>query len=700
MSSSPGAYESLLRFLYRSPVALLQTTLDGQIELITPMAARFLMPLAPAGRLDWLFPLIEPQHPGLAAAVAAFTEPRGVVCDGVLLRIPDGASTHLLSMCMLQMDKARADAGLPDASGEAVPHDLVVDDAPRLLVLLNDITLPVGTVERERRALEEQLHLATAAAGLGSWVIDGPPADPPAADASVAEAPARPPREPLAGLRWNPRTFALHGCADASRVSPAQVLAETTTTADRQALADWIAAQLADTRDDTLEYAVRWPDGQRHWLCVKGQLLREVDGPQRRLLAVVWDVTPAHQHRAAVQAQRVAEEASRAKSEFLSRMSHEFRTPLNAILGFAEVLLMAQEPELSPRQRRQVGHMRDAGRLLLQLVSDLLDLSRIEAGMLPVRPEPVDALPAARRAMQSLELAASAAHLQLVLAPPATGAVWVQADPTRLEQVLLNLLSNAVKYNRPGGQVLLRFEQLPGHWQLSVEDNGLGMSPEQQARLFRPFDRLGRETSGLPGAGIGLVIAQQLVLAMQGSLSVRSQPGQGSSFMVVLPVAELPAQGAEAAPGRTGATWRADVRGVVLSVEDNPHNQALMADIVALRPNVRLLTAASGEQALALARAHPPDLVLLDLGLPDIDGLSLWEQLRQLPAPSVPAAVVVSAHAAPAEITRAHQAGVQAYLTKPVDAARLLGTVDRLLLRGPGANDAAVPNPQALGRAP
>jgi signal transduction histidine kinase len=247
------------------------------------------------------------------------------------------------------------------------------------------------------------------------------------------------------------------------------------------------------------------------------------------------DVQAVRDARLAQEAQRVAEASSRAKTEFLSRMSHELRTPLNAVLGFAQLLEMDRQEPPSPRQRAMLGHIMTSGQHLLDMISEVLDVSRIESGTLRVTLEPIDAIELLHLCEQMVAADARQAGLLLLLDLP-PGPLMVMADRTRLKQVLLNLLSNAIKYNRPAGAVTLKAQRRgSASVRLSVQDSGLGMSPAQQAHLFEPFNRLGREHSGVPGTGIGLVICQRLIQMMGGELSVESLEGQGSMFAFELP---------------------------------------------------------------------------------------------------------------------------------------------------------------------
>jgi PAS domain S-box-containing protein len=247
------------------------------------------------------------------------------------------------------------------------------------------------------------------------------------------------------------------------------------------------------------------------------------------------DTSGQRQVREAQEAQRVAEASNQAKTEFLSRMSHELRTPLNAVLGFAQVLRLDTLEPLTPRQRGMLDHIESSGQHLLAMISDVLDVSRIESGSMSISAEPIAVRELLQHCCQMVQAQAQEAQLQVVMHADPDGP-WVRADRTRLTQVLLNLLSNAIKYNRPSGTVSLITLKQDDRVCFKVEDTGMGLSPAQLAQLFEPFNRLGRESSGLPGTGIGLVICQRLVALMGGVLEVQSVEGEGSVFGFSLPM--------------------------------------------------------------------------------------------------------------------------------------------------------------------
>ncbi|MFH0945263.1 MAG: ATP-binding protein, partial [Planctomycetota bacterium] len=365
-----------------------------------------------------------------------------------------------------------------------------------------------------------------------------------------------------------------------------------------------------------------------------------------------------------------AEQANRAKSEFLSRMSHELRTPLNAILGFAQLLGM---DHLDDDQREDVDHITRAGRHLLDLINEVLNISRIETGQLALSLEPVNVSEIVTDAISLVGPLGAESGVGLRSELP-DGEWHILADLQRMRQVLLNLLGNAVKYSRSGATATVGANRVEGgRIRITVQNSGPGIAPELLSRLFMPFDRIGAEATAVEGTGLGLSLSKALVEAMGGTIGVESTVGVGSRFWVELPETELVAARPEAtADLDEEPAAGAAAAGTVLYVEDNISNFRLVERVLALRGEVRLIPAMLGGLGLDLAREHRPDLVLLDLHLPDMNGEELLGRLRADPATRHIPVVVLSADATPGQVEQLLAAGARAYLTKPLDIGKLL----------------------------
>jgi len=425
------------------------------------------------------------------------------------------------------------------------------------------------------------------------------------------------------------------------------------------------------------EYRVLLPSKGLRWMAGQSVGLREGHDGRTAWYGYVQDVTEQKLYAEALIAARTAEQASQAKNDFLSRMSHELRTPLNAVIGFAQLLEMDPSTAFTAEHRRRVRLIEQAGQHLLSILGDVLDLSRIEAGALPLQLAPQDAGSVADEALALVGELAGKAGVQLI--PPSLPTpLGVQADRVRLRQVLVNLLSNAIKYNRQGGVVALDIAAGTHDITLTVRDTGIGMSETQRAQLFQPFNRLGVEQSGIEGTGIGLVIVDKLVRLMGGQLAVDSTEGQGTTVTLTLPAADRPAT-AETAPSRHPLADTPGRAATILYAEDHEVNIALVHQVVKLRPHWQLRVATSGQRALALAQRQRPDLMLVDMHLGDMSGLELAQALDADPSTRDIPRVALSADAMPDRIQAAQAHGFRAYLTKPLDVTALLRCLDEQL---------------------
>ena len=364
-----------------------------------------------------------------------------------------------------------------------------------------------------------------------------------------------------------------------------------------------------------------------------------------------------------------ARSANYAKSAFLSSMSHELRTPLNAILGFAQILSSDRLPSTLEQKKEFAGHILKSGRHLLTLINEILDLAKVESGTVSLSLEPVglDAILQECRDM----IAPLASQRGIGMAFPDACPLNVLADRTRLKQILLNLLSNALKYNRAQGQVAIDCApQADGRVRISVRDTGVGLDAEQLALLFQPFNRLGQEGGTEEGSGIGLVVTKRLVELMDGNIGVSSAPGEGSTFWIELRLVDavpIPVVPALPRPDLAGALLEHSAPVTLLYVEDNPANLTLVEEIVRYCPQLQLLTATDGRLGVEMARTHLPQLILMDINLPHVNGTDALKLLRADPRTAHIPVIALTANAMPGDVERSMALGFYRYLTKPIN---------------------------------
>jgi PAS domain S-box-containing protein len=379
------------------------------------------------------------------------------------------------------------------------------------------------------------------------------------------------------------------------------------------------------------------------------------------------------------EAMAVAEKANLAKSDFLSSMSHELRTPLSAILGFAQ-LMESGSPSPTASQKRSIDQILKAGWYLLELINEILDLALIESGKLPLSLEPISLTEVVRECHAMIEAQAQKRDITMAF-PKFEIPYFVKADRTRLKQVLINLLSNAVKYNKAGGAVVVDCVLgTPGRIRICVRDTGEGLTPHKLAQLFEPFNRLGKEAGIEEGTGIGLMVSKRLVELMKGEIGVESTVGVGSVFWIELNLTAK-TQAAAVTTEPAAAVAQAQVHGngrvrTLLYVEDNPANLMLVEDLIARRPDIRLLSAKDGNHGVEIARASLPDVILMDINLPGISGIQALKILGADPATAHIPVVALSANAIPRDIEKGLEAGFFRYLTKPIKVSEFMTMLD------------------------
>ena len=545
-------------------------------------------------------------------------------------------------------------------------HTRVEDDGDGQVIfgVLIDVTERLRS-EIALRGAQERITLALQGAGIGTWEMD---------------------LESRSKV-WDEQMWRLRGRQPRAAPPSADELWQWTHPEDRDTCSELFRRAEAASAALEKEFRIFTPDGQVRWLASRSSEVRDADGRRRRI-GVNWDVTAARTAEVARRDSELARRESQAKSQFLARMSHELRTPLNAVLGFTQLMLAdeAGTDDAAASRRRRLHHAQAAGRHLLELINDVLTLSGVDGGELPLVARPVALSELLAQVLPMLQ-PLQAGH-DVVLTQAVPEGLHVSGDATRLRQVLLNLLGNAIKYNRPGGRVHVEARADGERVRLSVSDSGRGMDALQLRHLFEPFNRLGAERSDVEGTGIGLAIVKALVERMQGRVGAESTPGIGSVFTVDLPRAVAQAAGAlarvdtdtapQAAAGQRGGAHR-----TLLYVEDNPVNALIIAELVARRRDLVLHIAPDGLSGVLQARALRPELVLLDMQLPDIDGFEVLKRLRADAATAAIPVIALSANAMPEDIDRALAAGCTDYWTKPLDFRAFMAGLDSLFGKPP-----------------
>lgn len=450
-----------------------------------------------------------------------------------------------------------------------------------------------------------------------------------------------------------------------------------------------ITRVLREGKVTNYELTAHASDGTETVVSYNATTFHNRDNQLQGVFAAARDVTERKQFEHTLQennielenAKAAAEKANLAKSDFLSSMSHELRTPLNAVLGFAQ-LMASDTPPPSSAQKLSIDQILQAGWYLLRLINEILDLAMIESGKVTLSQESMSLTEVIQDCQAMIEPQAQKRGVQLTF-PLLDDLFYVHADRTRVKQVMVNLLSNAIKYNRVGGNVVVKCAMHGSDGvRVSVADTGAGLTPEQLAQLFQPFNRLGQESSIEEGTGIGLVVTKQLVELMGGVIGVESSVGSGSVFWVELPAASAPElmfddmhKAAADKPGDAAAN-PLQSRRTLLYVEDNPANLVLVEQLIARRGDLTLLTAVNGHLGIQMARAHQPDVILMDINLPGISGYGVLKVLHEDSATAHIPIMALSANAVPRDIQKGIDAGFFRYLTKPIEVVEFMDALD------------------------
>ena len=520
------------------------------------------------------------------------------------------------------------------------------------------VGIPLDVTERRATEAElarqqERLAIATEAAGMGVWERD--------TEGRL--------------VFWDAQMYRLRGREPGDASSPLEVASGAVAPGRADELDALARRSMQRDEPYEQEIEVAWPDGTRRWLLSVGKPMRDAQGRLLGMIGINLDITQRKLADQALLDRDAAERASRSKSEFLARMSHELRTPLNAVLGFAQLIEHDGAESLTPAQLERVSRIRTAGQHLLSLISDVLDMSAVEAGTLPLAVESVSLDQAFEEVRQWVAPQAERAQVNLHFEP---SALWVQGDRRRVRQVLANLLTNAVKYNRSGGNVWMRARPGPGGGcEIEIRDDGRGLNEQQLAHLFEPFNRLGAEREGIEGVGLGLMIVRHLVEYMGGQIQVESAPGAGTTMRLHLAVAAAAPEAREEAPQEIPRGDGAETLSI-LYIEDNPVNLLLVEELVGLRPNMLLTSAPDGASGVTRSVSERPDVILVAIQLPDIDGYEVLRRLRAEPSLEGVTLIALSANAMADDVARARASGFDDYWTKPIDFKRFLDGLDKL----------------------
>jgi signal transduction histidine kinase/CheY-like chemotaxis protein len=439
-------------------------------------------------------------------------------------------------------------------------------------------------------------------------------------------------------------------------------------------------AALEGVKPYDVKYRQVLPDHSIKQIHTRAEVVRAKDGTPILMRGITCDISEQVQaeiklHDAMAEVERV----SNAKSDFLSKMSHELRAPMNIVLGFAQLLDMDQKEPLSVAQRKNVHYILNQGEHLLNLIDEILDISQIETGQLKISPEPVDVSAVISELSYSIEPLASKHQVHIDLHPSISEPNFVYADPQRLRQVLLNMITNAIKFNQIGGNISLSSQAFDSNaLRICIQDTGIGIKPEKIDMLFTPFVRLSEAQRNAEGVGLGLALSKHMMELMNGDIGVESTPGRGSTFWIELPLAKLPEKNLALNVQKTEPDKLFLPACTLLYIEDYEANCTLLRKGLDSFPHVELLWASDGTSGLAMAKQQP-DLILLDLGLPDIQGIDVLENLKQDKSTNQIPVVVLSADATKHRIQYLLEAGALAYVTKPYKMKEMLRSLQEWL---------------------
>ncbi|HPB76041.1 MAG TPA: ATP-binding protein, partial [Chromatiaceae bacterium] len=585
-----------------------------------------------------------------------------------------------------------------------VENQVRLRQAMRLIQHQNDLleqrvaerTRELTTQRLELRELNRRYELATKAGVIGVW------------DWSLADN----------RLVWDERMYRLHGVDPARFAGAYEDWRHSLHPEDRERFEGEVRQALAGEKNLNSEYRVIWPDGAARYLVATASVERDPGGQPVRMTGVSYDITQRKAgEQALIEAMGLAEAANRAKSEFLANMSHEIRTPMTGIIGMAQLALRTH---LDDRQHDCVRKIETSAQSLLHILNDILDLSKIEAGVMHLEAMTFDLWHLTANVLHLLDIPAGEKGLQLALDYDPKLGTHYRGDPLRLTQVLTNLLANAVKFTAAGEVRLVIRPDHPRGLRFAIRDTGIGMSPEEMAGLFHPFAQAdGSITRRYGGTGLGLAISQQLVSLMGGRIEVDSTPGQGSCFSFTIPAMPCPppaeperrAEAGRASSGETGADtpappalaaagtlspsgvpgWSRGLAGRrLLLVEDNPINQAVVLGYLE-GSGLRVEVAADGQEGVRRFQGSAFDLILMDMQMPVMDGLEATRRIRALD-PRIPI-IALTANAFAEDVARTRAAGMNTHLSKPIDLRHLQAVLNHFLPPHPGLGD---PNPQGL----